>query len=46
MLAHGSGLDDLLIVLVPVVFIVVYRIFRGPAPPEDRQPPDDQRAPR
>jgi len=45
-LGHGSGFDDLLLILVPVVFIVVFRLFRGSGPPEDRSPPEDERAPR
>lgn len=46
-LAHGNGLDEALMVLVPLVLVVVFlRIGAKKAPPEEPEtpadPPEDQ----
>jgi hypothetical protein len=39
LLAHAGGADEMLLVLVPfIVFLAVYRLVRGPLPPESQVP--------
>jgi hypothetical protein len=34
-LAHGSGIDDLLVFVVPVVVVLAFRLFARRKPDED-----------
>jgi hypothetical protein len=43
-LAHAGGADEILLVLVPfLVFMIVYRLVRGPIPTEQTRPPEGRR---